>query len=65
MNLPDGRIQVVTYTADENGYRADVTYEGEAIYPKYEPKPTYHAPKPAYSAPKPAYHKPKPVYHYL
>ncbi|XP_057381149.1 pro-resilin-like [Daphnia carinata] len=25
--LPDGRVQTVTYTADENGYRADVKYE--------------------------------------
>ena len=31
--LPDGRTQVVRYTADENGYRADVSYEGEAQYP--------------------------------
>merc|ERR1711997_600064 len=53
--LPDGRIQTVTYTADHyNGYVADVKYEGEAVYPKYEPKP--YKPAPAYKpAPKPAY----------
>lgn len=31
VHLPDGRVQVVKYTADDvHGYRADVTYEGEA-----------------------------------
>merc|ERR1712142_853785 len=29
VNLPDGRVQIVNYVSDENGYRADVTYEGE------------------------------------
>merc|ERR1739848_787360 len=53
--LPDGRIQTVTYTADHyNVYVADVKYEGEAVYPKYEPKP--YKPAPAYKpAPPPAY----------
>ncbi|XP_034233648.1 adult-specific cuticular protein ACP-20-like [Thrips palmi] len=35
VQLPDGRTQVVTYTADwKNGYNANVQYEGEASHPK-------------------------------
>ena len=30
--LPDTRVQIVRFTADENGYVADVTYEGTAQY---------------------------------
>ena len=34
VNLPDGRVQTVTYTADEyGGFVADVKYEGEPVFP--------------------------------
>merc|ERR1712165_544657 len=73
VNLPDGRAQIVTYSAGPDGYVADVKYEGEASYPEYKPAPYKKAPHPAPAykpAPKPAYkpapapaYKPAPVYH--
>ena len=71
--LPDGRKQLVKYTADHYaGYIADVSYEA----PKYKPapykpvhKPAPYQPTPVYKPvhepvypPKPVY-KPEPVYH--
>ena len=50
--LPDGRTQTVAYKADPyNGYVADVTYEGTAVYPEAVPVPVK-----AYAAPVPVYH---------
>merc|ERR1712025_90273 len=44
--LPDGRIQHVKYTSNGyDGFVADVTYEGTAVYPEevVSPAPAYHA----------------------
>merc|ERR1712244_80200 len=46
--LPDGRIQHVKYSSNGyDGYVADVTYEGTAVYPE-APAPGYKA-APAYA----------------
>ena len=48
MELPDGRVQIVTYHADhESGFVADVRYEGEAIpyvAPVHHAAPLVHGP---------------------
>merc|ERR550525_116926 len=54
INLPDGRVQIVNYVSDKDGFRADVTYEGSPVYP--EPPPGGYGPYKgpgAYPGPKP------------
>merc|ERR1719328_825153 len=49
VELPDGRVQIVSYHADhDNGFIADVRYEGEAI--PYVAEPVHHAPVVAHAA---------------
>ena len=42
VQLPDGRMQIVKYTADDvNGYRADVSYESKVPYPQQRENQNY------------------------
>ncbi|XP_064123075.1 cuticle protein 7-like [Macrobrachium nipponense] len=63
VQLPDGRLQTVTYYVDgDSGYVADVQYQGEARYPDSVESREYSAPRPSYSAPRPTYSAPRPTY---
>ncbi|KAK7084530.1 hypothetical protein SK128_014664 [Halocaridina rubra] len=47
VSLPDGRLQIVSYIADENGYRAKVSYEPIKPPPEYQPIKYAPQPRPA------------------
>ncbi|XP_063884607.1 cuticle protein 21-like [Scylla paramamosain] len=59
VQLPDGRLQEVTYTVNgDSGFVAQVMYHGEAQYPtqqSYGSAPSYQAPAPSYQQPRPSY----------
>ncbi|XP_064111966.1 pro-resilin-like [Macrobrachium nipponense] len=51
VQLPDGRLQKVDYVVKgDSGFLAQVNYQGEAQYPKYQPSQGYQpAPKVGYA----------------
>ncbi|CAL4091477.1 unnamed protein product [Meganyctiphanes norvegica] len=57
VQLPDGRIQVVTYEADhDNGFRSNVEYKGEAQFPhEFGPPITFKPQHSGYQPTTPSY----------
>lgn len=53
VKLPDGRVQIVSYTADENGYKADVKYEEDDSPTSSHDPLTNQVEKPVFSNPNP------------
>ncbi|KAF4519693.1 hypothetical protein B566_EDAN003943 [Ephemera danica] len=52
VKLPDGRVQVVRYTADKGGYRAKVSYEpSTSAEQEIQVKPTPHYYRQSYATP--------------
>ncbi|KAK4872370.1 hypothetical protein RN001_014399 [Aquatica leii] len=52
VQLPDGRLQIVTYYADwQTGFHADVRYEGTAHYPENYGHGGYNGPSGQYGVP--------------
>merc|ERR1712027_269188 len=63
VELPDGRVQIVSYHADhDNGFIADVRYEGEAHPYVPEPHAVHHAAPVVHAVPH-AVHHAQPVFH--
>jgi hypothetical protein len=59
VRLPDGRIQITKYTADDTGYHADVTYEDDI---QHAPPQSYREEQPV-AAPQAIEAQPQQVYY--
>ena len=55
VKLPDGRVQVVSYEADQAGFRPRITYEGVAVPEKQHQQPLYDPRHPPAPPPPPQY----------